>query len=98
MSELAKLIAAGVILLLGKIVWDWLNQKRNGNGYNGNGRSAGAQDPAFWKLEFRAAVRDELIIHDRNPEHLDTYRQIAREGHEDCVRQIQDAVKGLKKR
>lgn len=29
------------------------------NGKKTNG-SAGAQDPAYWKLEFRAAVKDEL--------------------------------------
>jgi hypothetical protein len=50
------LIAAG-IGLVGKIVWDWLKLRRNGNGHNG---SSGAQPVAYWDNKFELlAERNE---------------------------------------
>lgn len=54
-------LVGALIALGGKIIFDWL-KNRNGNGHR-NGKS-GDQDPSFWKLEFRSAVREELELHE----------------------------------
>lgn len=51
--SIAGLAIAAILSLIGKIVFDWLGGSRKKNG-------SGEQPVDFWRMEFRAAIREEL--------------------------------------
>lgn len=51
MADWGGAVAVGAVALGGHILWDWLRPKKPSNG-------SGDKPPDFWRMEFRAAVRE----------------------------------------
>lgn len=65
MIDWPTILAAGAVGVSGKILFDWLSRKRNGNG---NGlhppppRSAGQLDPAEWEQRIKAIMEEVIDV------------------------------------